>query len=61
MSVKEKNRKRPVGSNYSPKAPRPASVCAAKTRPEKEVKQPSVAFNRPSVAGMNAVAWGDPY
>lgn len=56
MSVKEKNRKRPVGSNYSPKAPRPASVCAAKTRPEKEVKQPSVAFNRPSVAGMNAVA-----
>lgn len=52
---KQKNRKRPVESNYGPKAPRPASVSAAKTRPEEEVKQPSVAFNRPSEAGMYAV------
>lgn len=45
--LKQKNRKRPVEGNHGPKAPRSASVSTAKTRPEEEAKQPSVAFNRP--------------
>lgn len=53
--LKQKNRKRLVESTYGPKAPRPAFVSTAKTRPEEEANQPSVAFNRASEVGMHAV------
>lgn len=57
--LKQKNRKSPAENNYGPKAPRPASVSAAKTRPEEEVKRPSVAFNRPSEAGIYVVEFNN--